>query len=185
MRHFRHVLATSTFEQFTRNKINDSTPLEAMKFALGKVQRILGYRVSTATLHYIDPRIIYILSGYNYRIFIDIYAPFPFLTAYDELDTVANGNAHIVFSDPPYGMKSGGHTYCNMSKSLSEAYVKYYMHVEKNMKKKKVKKAKWLFWKKLGKNLILFICGRLKIYALEDEIFYTKPIDIVIDILVF
>ena len=114
-------------------------------------------------MHYIDPRIIYILSGYNYRIFIDIYAPFPFLTAYDELDTVANGNAHIVFSDPPYGMKSGGHTYCNMSKSLSEAYVKYYMHVEKNMKKKKVKKAKWLFWKKLGKNLILFIhvgsCG--------------------------
>ena len=78
---------------------------------------------------------------------------------YDALDTVDNDNAHVVFSDPPYGMKSGGHTYfnCNMSKSLSEAYVKYYMHVEKNMKKKKVKKAKWLFWEKLGKNLILFI----------------------------
>ena len=59
------------------------------------------------------------------------------------LDTVDNGNAHVVFSDPPYGMKSGGHTYfnCNMSKSKS--------------------------------------------FALEDEIFYTKPIDIVIDILVF
>ena len=31
---------------------------------------------TTSTLHYIDPRIIYILSGYDYRIFIDIYAPF-------------------------------------------------------------------------------------------------------------
>ena len=32
----------------------------------------------------------------------------------------------------------------------------------------------------------VYTCGRLKqIYALEDEIFYTKPIDIVIDILVF
>ena len=28
-----------------------------------------------ATLWYIDPRIIYILSGYNYRIFCNIYAP--------------------------------------------------------------------------------------------------------------
>ena len=39
------------------------------------------------------------------------------------LDTVDNGNAHVVFSDPPYGMKSGGHTYfnCNMSKSKSFA----------------------------------------------------------------
>ena len=29
-----------------------------------------------STLNYIDPRIVYILSGYNYEIFINIYAPF-------------------------------------------------------------------------------------------------------------
>ena len=42
---------------------------------------------------------------------------------YDALGTVDNDNAHVVFSDPPYGMKSGGHTYfnCNMSKSKSFA----------------------------------------------------------------
>ena len=74
LKHFRHILATSIFEHASTIEINNNkTLLEAMQSALAKVQHILGHRVSTSTLHYIDPRIIYILSGYNYRIFIDIY----------------------------------------------------------------------------------------------------------------
>tara|TARA_A100001015_G_scaffold311507_1_gene414893 strand:- start:4195 stop:4476 length:282 start_codon:yes stop_codon:yes gene_type:complete len=68
LRHFHHILATSAFEHVTRIEINNSkTPLEAMQSALVKVQKILGHHTSGTTLYYIDPRIIYILSVYNYR----------------------------------------------------------------------------------------------------------------------
>ena len=64
MKHFRHVLATSIFEHASTIEINNNKTLfEAMQSALAKVQHILGHRGSTSTLHYIDPRIIYILSG--------------------------------------------------------------------------------------------------------------------------